>query len=141
MEWNDQQRQIAESILRYRREDDTYSRKAVMKEIPSVVGSTITKVAKALRENNWEIPPLQEIETLEEVKTAQGGNIVNISQRNSGTILFSLGDVDISLEPKKLYDAFLYYQDILKLDPSIDDSFSLSIRTAMKHIWEHFCHS
>lgn len=138
MEWNEQQRKIAESILRYRREDDTYNRKAVMGEIPDVAGSTITKVANALRETNWVIPPIQELETLKEVNMVQSVNIASINQRDSGTIVLTIGDLEIPLNLKILYDAHLYYLDIQRIAPDIDDSFCTVIKTSVKHVWEHF---
>ena len=160
LKWNKDQRRIAQSILRHRREDDTYDINLVHEEVPDVGLSTITKVFKALKANKWIIPPLssdipepsedekEEDEPLieeisgngskkDEKKKPRGVSIANVGQRRQGAILFVLGDENIELEPRKLYDSYLYYRSIQRMVPEIDDDFSTAIKTAMKHVWEH----
>lgn len=92
---------------------------------------TVSKAAKALK-NGWR-PEAQQVKQT-------GGSLATVTERKPAAIVFSLGDVDIPLNPKYLYDTYLYYQDIQRMDPTIDDEFSLGIRAAMKHIWEDFSH-
>ncbi len=137
MVWNERQRKIGEAILRHRREDDTYDLNQVMIEVPGVSKGIISGVAKVLKAGNWTIPPVPVKETK---STAQGGSLATFAQRKPGAIVFSLGDVDIPLNPKFLYDTYLYYQDIQRMSPDIDDDFCMAIRATMRHSWEHFSH-
>lgn len=52
-----------------------------------------------------------------------------------GAIVFTLGEHQISLNPQHLYDAYLYYEDIV-LKHDIDQEFSSAIKDSMKYVWE-----
>jgi len=55
-QWNERNRKIAEVILKHRGDDNKYHFKAVKQELPDVAKSTISTIAKDLKENNWLIP-------------------------------------------------------------------------------------
>lgn len=132
IQWNANQKKIAEVILNHKRPDGSYEYKAVKAEIPDVPDGTIGKVAKALKENSWVIPGMK--------TGSEGGSLATVTERKPAAIVFTLGDIDISLNPAYLFDSYLYYQDIRRLEPDIDDEFTLAIRAAMKHVWEDFAH-
>jgi len=130
--WTDLQRQIAEVVLRHRTEEGSgYNFSAVQEDLPNASKGRISEVAKALRENGWAIPAKEE-------KAAQersGGSLVTVVQPIRGAIIFTLGEHKISLNPQHLYDAYLYYEDIL-VRHDIDEDFSLALKDSMKYVWE-----
>jgi len=132
IKWNPEQRRIGEVILKHKREDGSYDYKGVKADIPQVPDGTIGKIAKALKESNWQLP--------EKPGKQVGGAVVTVTERKPAAIVFTLGDIDIILNPAYLYDSYLYYLDIQRLEPDIDDEFTLAIRAAMKHVWEDFAH-
>jgi hypothetical protein len=182
--WNKNHRRIAESILKYLKEDKTgYDASMVRKEVPDAGDTTIFRVYTALKKNKFKIPPFppkpvlrpkepeddpleEEIQSegeetqqkdkaegeeqpelieespsgngSKETKTSakKGVRIASVGQRKQGAILFILGDENIELEPRKLYDAYLYYLSIQRIDPEIDDDFSTVIKTSVKNSWE-----
>lgn len=62
-----------------------------------------------------------------------------VTTATPGPIVFRMGNQIINLNPEHLYEAFKYCQDIKAMDPAIDDDFSLVLKVAVKHVWEHFC--
>jgi len=79
-------------------------------------------------------------------KSAQGGqkpakatqDLASITTKATAPIIFRMGEQSIDLRPSDLYDAFRYCEDIKRIDPSIDDDFSVMVKTACKHVWEIF---
>lgn len=61
-----------------------------------------------------------------------------VTSRAPGPIVFRMGEVNIDLNPQYLYDAYRYCEDIKRIDPSIDDDFSLMLKAACKNAWEIF---
>ncbi len=61
-----------------------------------------------------------------------------VTSRAPGPIVFRMGELNIDLEPQSIYDAFRYCEDIKRIDPSINDSFSQMLKIACKHTWEIF---
>lgn len=64
-----------------------------------------------------------------------GGELAVVLQPSVGAIVFTLGEHKISLSPQHLYDAYLYYEDIV-VRHDIDEEFSLAIKDSMKYVWE-----
>jgi hypothetical protein len=50
-------------------------------------------------------------------------------------ISFTFSNINITLDPKNLYDAFCYYEDIKRIDPTINDEFSLAILSSVRYVW------
>ncbi|GAI82953.1 unnamed protein product, partial [marine sediment metagenome] len=76
------------------------------------------------------------------VKTAAGkagGDLATVLQPSKGAIVFALGEHKISLNPQHLYDAYLYYEDMM-LRESVDEEFSLVIKDCVKVAWERLNH-
>ena len=69
-----------------------------------------------------------------------GGELSTIVQPSRGAIVFTLGEHNISLNPQYLYDAYLYYKDIV-LREDIDEEFSLVIKDCVKSAWERLNHN
>ena len=134
--WTDQQRQIAEVMLRNRTEEKSgYDFNTVQNELSHISGGRISEVAAALRDNGWIMPAKEEKAPPER----GGGNLATVVQPVKGAIVFALGEHKISLNPQHLYDAFLYYEDIM-IRHNIDEEFSLALKDAMKYVWETFNH-
>ena len=93
---------------------------------------------------NKEVQDEKAGKTVEE-KGAAGGRVIKtpqdlavVTSKAPGPIIFRMGDQTIDLNPAHLYDAFRYCQDIKRIDPSIDDDFSLMVKAACKNAWEIF---
>lgn len=69
----------------------------------------------------------------------EGGDLATVLQPSKGAILFTLGEHKILLNPQYLYDAYLYYQDIV-VKEDINEEFSLVIRDCVKSAWERLNH-
>lgn len=87
----------------------------------------ISKQGKAGREAK-EKPP-------SEPGQKKGGELATVVQPSKGAIIFTLGEHQISLNPQYLYDAYLYYEDIV-LRENIDVEFSVAIKDCLKYAWE-----
>ena len=61
-----------------------------------------------------------------------------VTTKTPGPIVFIMGDQRIDLNPEHLYDAWRYCEDIKRIDPLIDDDFSLMLKAACKYAWEIF---
>ena len=72
------------------------------------------------------------------VHPGQEATLAAVTITKPAPITFTLGEAKIPLNPQYLYDAYLYYQDIQRMSPDIDDEFCLGIKTAMKYVWEKF---
>ena len=70
------------------------------------------------------------------VKSPQ--DLAVVTSKAPGPIIFRIGEQNIDLNPAHLYDAYRYCEDIKRIDPSIDDDFSLMVKAACKHAWEVF---
>ena len=68
----------------------------------------------------------------------QGGEMVSVTQPQSGAIIFSIGQHQIPLDPQFLYESYLYYTD-LKARIDLDESFSEAIKDAMTYAWRRLC--
>lgn len=84
------------------------------------------------------VPTPAESEKAKRQAMITGGEITNIQQRKTGAILFTLANEDIELQPAELYDAYLYYQDIRRSNPDLNESFSSCLKSCVKIIWEKF---
>jgi hypothetical protein len=89
-------------------------------------------------------PPTKTEDKQKPVSTAApkvvGGNnpMAAVAARTPAPIVFVMGDLRIDLNPADFYDAYRYYQDIRRIDPGIDDTFSFAVKLAMKTVWEKF---
>ena len=129
--WTDYQRGVAEVVLRHRTEEGSgYDLNAVQQELPDVSKGIISKVSKALRENGWNMPDRDG-----KVPVKLGGDMATVIQPAKGAIIFTLGEHRISLNPQHLYDAYLYYEDIV-LRHDLEVEFSLALKDSMKYAWE-----
>lgn len=63
-----------------------------------------------------------------------------VTTKTPAPIVFRMGDQQIDLNPQHLYDAWRFCQDIKRIEPSIDDDFTLMIKVAVEHVWEEFSH-
>ena len=86
---------------------------------------------------------LPESQTKQTVQTGQREvtkpqSLVTVTSKQPSPIVFRMGDLTIDLNPAHLYDAYRYYEDIKRIDPSIDDDFSTMVKAACKHAWEIF---
>lgn len=91
---------------------------------------TIKRYAKELREGKLDQPP-------KEPQKKEGGKLATVLQKSPGSIIFTLGQHEISLNPQHLYDAYLYYEDIV-IRHDIDEEFSLAIKDSLKYVWQRF---
>lgn len=64
--------------------------------------------------------------------------LIVVTTKTPGPIVFRIGDQTIDLNPLHLLDAWRYCEDIKRIEPSIDDEFSLMLKVASKHLWEFF---
>lgn len=69
LRWTERQRKIAEVILKHRK-NDGYDFTAVRQELPEMAKGSISKVAKELKLNDWQIPGETEL-TETEIKLAE----------------------------------------------------------------------
>lgn len=61
-----------------------------------------------------------------------------VTTKVPGPIVFRMGGQEIDLNPNDLYDAWRYCEDIKRIEPSIDDSFTVMLKVATKSLWEFF---
>ena len=61
-----------------------------------------------------------------------------VTTKAPGPIVFRMGGHEIDLNPGDLYDAFRYCEDIKRIEPSIDDNFTVMLKIATKNLWEFF---
>ncbi len=132
MRWTDKQREIAELI----KQGKTY------KELMELgyANNTYARVKDAL--DKGEVPTIEPPPPKDPQKVVpkdqSGGQIATVVERAKGAIVFHLGELDVTLNPHYLYDSLLYFWEIRRIDPSIDEDFSLGQLAAMKHAWGHF---
>ena len=95
---------------------------------------------------------------LKEVQNEQSGKVVEdkvtsvqkvitkpvdlavMTTKSPGPIVFRMGGSEIDLNPGDLYDAWRYCEDIKRIEPSIDDDFTVMLKVATKNLWEFFSH-
>ena len=63
-----------------------------------------------------------------------------VTTKSPGPIVFRMGGNEIDMNPGDLYDAWRYCEDIKRIEPSIDDEFTVMLKVAAKHLWEYFSH-
>ena len=63
-----------------------------------------------------------------------------VTTKSPGPIVFRMGGNEIDINPGDLYDAWRYCEDIKRIEPSIDDDFTVMLKVATKHLWEIFSH-
>ena len=63
-----------------------------------------------------------------------------VTTKTPGPIVFRMGGNEIDMNPGDLYDAWRYCEDIKRIEPSIDDDFTVMLKVAAKHLWELFSH-
>jgi len=61
-----------------------------------------------------------------------------MTTKQPGPIIFRMGGNEIDMNPGDLYDAWRYCEDIKRIEPSIDDDFTVMLKVAAKHLWELF---
>jgi len=61
-----------------------------------------------------------------------------VTTKSPGPIVFRMGGHDIDMNPGDLYDAWRYCEDIKRIEPSIDDNFTVMLKVAAKNLWEFF---
>ena len=131
--WTDYQRQIAEVILRHRADTPTgYSYKAVKEELPTTSSGKISEIAKALRENNWVIPPKDGQKT---PKEKEGGKLATVTARQPAPVVFMLGKQEIELDTECIYESYLLFLDLKSRVPLKSD-FSSVIRDGVGLLWQ-----
>lgn len=99
----------------------------VAKRFP-VSRKTVERYAKALKEGKLEKLPKEPLRK-------RGGEFATVLQPSQGAIVFIFGEHKIELNPQHLYDAYLYYEDIV-IRHDIDVEFSLALKDSMKYAWE-----
>ncbi len=65
----------------------------------------------------------------------EGGDMTSIRQPAHGAIQFIMGEQKIMIDPSELYDAFMYYRDMVA-HHNIHEPFTKVIKTSVKYIWE-----
>ncbi len=65
----------------------------------------------------------------------EGGNLASVRQPTAGAVQFVLGKEEIILQPAELYDAYLYYRDMVA-HQNIHEPFTKVLKTSIKYIWE-----
>lgn len=129
--WTDQQRQIAEVVLRHRREGGSgYDINAVQEELPTISTGRISEVAKALRENGWVMPAKEEIPP-----GKRGAPLADFKTRKAAPVLFDIGEETIELNPSDLYDCYQLYRDLRAKGIIEEDRFSAVLLDGMGIIW------
>lgn len=100
-------------------------------------GEILATTAQQARNKGIDLPRKSDGATPEPGKV--GGELATVLQPSKGAIVFTLGEHKISLNPQYLYDAYLYYQDIV-VKEDINEEFSLVIRDCVKSAWERLNH-
>lgn len=111
-------------------------------------GITIRTAERYLQEiQHPKPPPVAKVPKVETVtpgskvatKTATGETpLAAMTVPAPAPIIFTMGDTRIPLNPKHLYDAFRYYEDIQRMSPDIDDEFTLALLTCVRYVWRRF---
>jgi len=78
------------------------------------------------------------VSTQKVVTEARPVDLAVVTTKTPGPIVFRMGGDEIDLNPGDLYDAWRYCEDIKRIEPSIDDSFTSMLKIGAKHIWEIF---
>ncbi len=65
----------------------------------------------------------------------EGGDMTSIRQPAHGAIQFIMGEQKIMIDPSELYDAFMYYRDMVA-HHNIHEPFTKVIKTSVKYVWE-----
>ncbi len=130
MKWTEKNRQVAEVILKHRK-DDAYDFKACYDELKDkdIAKSTISTVAKVLRENNWEIPPPEEGDG----GSPQGHGISSIKAAKA-PVVFEIRGEKVVIIPEDLYESYFIYLD-MKARAGIDNTFSDTIKAGVETLW------
>lgn len=128
MNWTEKRRQIAEVILKHRK-DDGYDFKACQTELEGTAKSAISTVAKALRENDWKIPPPEEGDG----SSPQGHGISSIKAAKA-PVVFEIRGEKVVIIPEDLYESYFIYLD-MKARAGIDNTFSDTIKAGVETLW------
>ncbi len=64
-----------------------------------------------------------------------GGEMTSIRQPTAGAVQFIMGKQEILIDPSELYDAFMYYRDMVA-HHNIHEPFTKVIKTSVKYVWE-----
>lgn len=132
MQWNDTQRRVAAAILRHLREDESYDTNLVAAEVPDVGISTIVKIYRVLKKNNFIIPPLVTKKVKEKVSRNVGeGGIASTEQPSGGIVAFEIHGKKVAVEADdylKCYDNYLDMQQRINWK----SDFSSTVREGMK---------
>lgn len=72
------------------------------------------------------------------VTNAKPVELAVVTTKSPGPIIFRMGGNEIDLNPGDLYDAWRYCEDIKRIEPSIDDDFTVMLKIAIKQLWEFF---
>lgn len=130
MKWTDKQKEIAEVVLRHRT-DDSYDFKASQAELKDISKSSISDVAKALKENNWQIP----------ARGKDGGKVKTETEKSLAglripepPVVFEVRGEKVRISPEDLYESYFIYLD-MKARAGIDDTFSDTLKAGMEILW------
>lgn len=129
------QRRVAESILRLHA-DDKYTPSAVHEECPDVGKPYISRIARVLKDNAWQIPGAVKSEVKPPVKQTEqvGGQFATITEGKPAAVIFALGQTKIDVDPQAFYESYLLYLDLQRrLD--LKDGFASAIRDALGFMW------
>ncbi len=67
----------------------------------------------------------------------EGGEMTSIRQPTAGAVQFIMGKQEIIIDPAELYDAFMYYRDMVT-HHDITDPFTFVLKDCIKRVWEIF---
>ncbi len=64
----------------------------------------------------------------------EGGPLTTIRQPAHGAVQFIMGKQEILVDPAELYDAFMYYRDMV-VNHNVHEPFTKVIKTSVKYVW------
>lgn len=130
MKWTDKQKQIAEVVLRHRT-NDSYDFKACQAELKDIAKGNISKVAKALKENSWQMP--QPGKDGSKVGTEKLESVAGLKVKNP-PVVFEVRGEKVMLSPEDLYEGYFIYLD-MKTRAGIDNTFSDTLKAGVETLW------
>ena len=101
---------------------------------------TIYRYLAEVKKENTGVVPAATTTTQKVVAGPTPQQLIVVTARTPAPITFSVAGVDIKVDPLALLDAWRYCEDIKRIEPSIDDEFTLMLKIAAKNLWEHFSH-
>lgn len=110
----------------------------MLKRYPPSMKRSIYRYQKEVtNEQNGIVPPNKKVATTATaVPPDKPVPLAVITSKSPAPIVFRMGDLNIDLDPAKLYRAYLYCEDIRQMEPSIDDDFTTLIKVAVQRMWD-----